>query len=103
MTDEANDLRDGTGPLPAELRRPLADLLDALERWEWVGTDKTMDEWLRSSPGLSEAYHTMRKAIADRIPRDEVDRLRELIEALGLPALEPWQESVMRAVFAGRP
>lgn len=65
MTDVADDLRDGAGLLPAELRTPLADLLDALERWDWVGTDTVMDDWVGATRGLRDAHKAVLKALTE--------------------------------------
>lgn len=75
MTDHSVwNLRVGQGDLPEALRRPLADLMEAIDRWEYVGSDTVMDRWLSSSPGLHRAAQAMREAVRE-LPEPTAIRL----------------------------
>lgn len=60
-------LRDGQGPLPAELREPIADVMEAIEQWEWVGSDAVMDDLVGATRRLHEAARALREAVGQVI------------------------------------
>lgn len=75
------DMRTGLGPLPESLRVPLADLLDALAMWEWVGEDTVMDGFTNARNALHDAHKAMRDAVRE-LPTPTAVRLGSEAQAL---------------------